>query len=334
MGFFNRWANFFGILTHNTSNMNTIDSVTGAYRFSHRAMATIYEIFIVHEDSNYAQQAAHEAFCELDRLEQDLSRFIENSDIARINKLSANQPLQLGPAAFECLQQAAQMYKETNGAFDITIGPLLKCWMNRDKTPRLPSEEELEQARQHSGFHFLQLDENAKTVSVKASPVHIDLGGIGKGYAVDKLVELLCDWEIDTAMIHGGTSSVFALGAPTELKGWPVTLSNPKNKQTLTRVHLRDQALSGSGLQKGQHIIDPRTARPVEGNLAAWACAPNTAATDALSTAFMIMRPDEVEAYCAQNQNVLAMIVTGENDHGKDNVLYFGHWDENDIQQV
>lgn len=321
--------------TQNIGIMNTIDPVTGAFRFSHRAMATIYEIFIVHEDPNYAQQAAHEAFCELDRLEQDLSRFIENSDIARINKLPANQPLQLGPATFECLQQAALMHKETNGAFDITIGPLFKCWLNRDKTPRQPSEEELEQACQHSGFHLLQLDENSRTVTVQRSPMHVDLGGIGKGYAVDKLVELLRDWEIETALIHGGTSSVFALGEPAGLKGWPVTLSSPgKSKHTLAQLHLRDQALSGSGLQKGQHIINPRTAKPVEGNLAAWACAPNAAATDALSTAFMIMSSDEVEDYCAQNQNVLVMIVTGENNEGKDEVLYFGPWDENDLRHA
>lgn len=322
-------------MIQNIGIMNTIDPVTGAFRFSHQAMATIYEIFIVHEDSNYAQQAAHEAFCELDRLEQDLSRFIENSDIARINKLPANQPLQLGPAAFECLQQAAHMHKETNGAFDITIGPLLKCWLNRDKSPRLPSEEELEQARQHSGFHLLQLNEDTRTITVQRSPVHVDLGAIGKGYAVDKLVELLRDWDIETALIHGGISSVFALGAPAGLRGWPVTLSSPNKKNlTLARLHLRDQALSGSGLQKGQHIIDPRTARPVEGNLAAWACSPNAAATDALSTAFMILSPDEVKAYCMRNQGVLAMLVTGENNEGKDKVLYFGPWDENDLRHA
>lgn len=317
------------------SNMNTIDPVTGALRFSHRAMATIYEIFIVHENPAYAQQAAHEAFCELDRLEQDLSRFIENSDIARINKLNPKQPLQIGPAAFECLQQAAQMHKETNGAFDITIGPLLKCWMNRDKTPHVPDEQELELARQCSGFDLLQLDENARTIVVQRSPVHVDLGGIGKGYAVDKVVALFRDWDIETALIHGGTSSAFGLGAPPGLKGWPVTLSNPAgSQQLLARLTLCDQALSGSGLRKGQHIIDPRTARPVAGHCAAWACAPITAVTDALSTAFMIMQPDEVEAYCLRNPNVQAMIVIGEKDERKGDVLFFGPWDEKDPRRA
>lgn len=309
--------------------VNTIDSVTGAHRFSHQAMATIYEILIVHEEANYAQQAAGEAFYELDRLEQELSRFIENSDIARINSLQANQAVRVGLAAFECLQLSARIHKETDRAFDITIGSLLECWLNNDKTMRSPSKEELALARQHIGFNLLQLDENEHTVKVHVSPVSVDLGGIGKGYAVDQLVELLRDWEIETALIHGGASSVFALGAPPGMKGWPLTLSSPGHEnQTLARLHLRDQALSGSGLQKGQHIIDPRTGRPAKGNSAAWACAPSAATSDALSTAFVIMNPDEIEQYCLRNPDVLAMIVTGASDVGEEKALYFGHWGE------
>ncbi|MFQ5825288.1 MAG: FAD:protein FMN transferase [bacterium] len=319
-------------MSHSTQNIgmiNTIDSVTGAHRFSHKAMATIYEILIVHADANYAQQAACEAFYELDRLEQELSQFIENSDISRINNLQAKQSVRIGLAAFECLQHSAQMYEETDGAFDITIGPLLKCWLNEDKTMRIPSKEELELALQHTGMNLLQLDGNEHTVKVHASPVHVDLGGIGKGYSVDQLVELLRDWEFDTALIHGGTSSVFALGAPPGTKGWPLTLSSPRDyKQTLARLYLRDQALSSSGLQKGQHIIDPRTARPVKGNLASWACASNAATADALSTAFMIMTPDEVQDYCLRNEDVQAMIIVQDekNNSGHENVLSFGSW--------
>jgi len=308
---------------------NTIDAITSVHRFSHKAMATIYEISIVHEDANYAQQAAYEAFYELDRLEQELSRFIENSDISRINSLPTNQSIQIGLAAFECLECSAQIYKETAGAFDITVGPLLKCWLNEDKTMRVPSKAELELARRHTGIHLLQLDGGKHTVKVLASPVQIDLGGIGKGYAVDKLVELLRDWEIDSALIHGGASSVFALGAPPDTEGWPLTLSSPSNRnKILARLYLRDQTLSGSGLQKGQHIIDPRTARPVKGNRAAWACATNAATSDALATAFMIMSSDEVEKYCSRNKHVLAMIVTGEDETGTERAQYIGPWDE------
>ena len=193
---------------------NNCNSIDGMKRFSHEAMATTFEVIIVHEDERYASQAAVAAFDEVDRLERELSRFIENSDVARINSAGANQPLQLGLDTFECLKIAMRVYAETNGAFDITIGSLLKCWRNEDGTPRKPSPKEIDIARLHTGTNLLQLNEAEHTVMLSASPVQIDLGGIGKGYAVDRVAELLRDWSIDVALVSGGYSSVLALDAP------------------------------------------------------------------------------------------------------------------------
>jgi FAD:protein FMN transferase len=312
-------------------NINIATSVESAipdmHRFAHQAMATIYEIFIVNEDAGYAQHAAQEAFDELDRLELELSRFIENSDISRLNHLAANEPLQIGPDAFACLKLAARISAETNGAFDVTVGPLLKCWLNSDKTLRTPAAAELEQARQHVGMSLLELDESQYTVKLKSSPVHVDLGAIGKGYAVDVVAKLLLEWDIETALIHGGTSSVFALGAPPGTKGWPLTLSSPMNRpKTLARLNLHNQAVSGSGLQKGQHIIDPRTGLPLQGKHAAWAIAPDAASTDAISTAFMIMAPEAIENYCQQHPEVRAMIFSAEAEPEK--VWRYGAWED------
>ena len=320
------------------------DLISGIHRFSHEAMATTFEVIILHEDARYAQQAAWAAFDELGRLEAELSRFIENSDISRINNLAANQPLQIGLAAFECLQLCARIYAETNGAFDITIGSLLGCWVNEDETMRIPSEEQLNLARQCTGLQLLRLDEAEHTVHLLTDSVQIDLGGFGKGYAVDQMGKLLREWSIDTALIHGGGSSVLALGGPpggdpvlakrrkmgTRTKGWPLTLSSPGNhKQTLARFYLQDRALSGSGLQKGHLFIDPRTAQPVENKRAAWACASTAATADALSTAFMLMSPDEVNHYCLSHSDVLAMIVMKDQgrEPQKDEILRYGHWD-------
>jgi thiamine biosynthesis lipoprotein len=305
-------------------------SIAGMKRFSHEAMATTFEVIVVHGDDRYARQAAAAAFDEVDRLEADLSRFIENSDISRINNLPANQPLLIGLAAFECLQLSARMYAETDGAFDITIGSLLDCWRNEDDTPRTPSQEELNLARQRTGTGLLKLDEVEHTVELLAAPLQIDLGGIGKGYAVDRMAELLRDWSIDTALISGGYSSVLALDAPAGMKGWPLTLSDPHNRRhTLARPYLQRGALSGSGLQKGGHIIDPRTARPVKGKRAAWAFAPDAATADALSTAFMVMTPDEIKKYCLRHPDVLAMLILqdGSKDPQKDKILRFGSWE-------
>ncbi|MFZ2145876.1 MAG: FAD:protein FMN transferase [Sedimentisphaerales bacterium] len=302
-------------------------SIPGLKRFCHEAMATTFEVIVVHEDARYARQAAAAAFDEVDRLEGELSRFIENSDISRINNLPVNQALRLGLDAFECLQLSCRIYAETNGAFDITIGSLLSLWRNEDGTPRMPLKEELNLARQHTGTGLLQLDEDEHTVRLLASPVQVDLGGIGKGYAVDRMAELLREWSIETVLISGGYSSVLALDAPTGTKGWPLTISNPDNrKQILARPCLQCRALSGSGLQKGRHIIDPRTAQPVKGKLAAWASASDAATADALSTAFMVMSPDEIRQYCSRHPEVSAMIMPeGEGkDAQKDKILHFG----------
>jgi len=308
---------------------STSDLISAAHRFSHDAMATTFEIIILHEDALYAGQAAWAAFDELDRIEAELSRFIENSDISRINNFPANRSLRIGLATFECLQLSARIYAETDGAFDITIGSLLSCWLNEDKTRRYPSREELNLARQRTGLHLIKLDEIEHTVQLTTDSVQIDLGGIGKGYAVDQMAKLLRDWSIDTALIHGGYSSVLAVGAPPKAKGWPLTVSNPANrKQSLARLYLQDRALSCSGLQKGWHIIDPRTAQPVEAKCAAWACAPAAGTADALSTAFMIMTSDQVKQYCSTHSDILAMLTQEEpgKKAQKANVLHFGLW--------
>jgi thiamine biosynthesis lipoprotein len=304
-------------------------AITGVHHFCHEAMATTFEIYIQHDNNRYAQQAASAAFNELDRLEAELSRFIENSDISRINNLAAHQPLRVGLVTFECLQLCAKIYNETKGAFDITTGSLLKCWHNKDKTMRTPTQTELDIARQRTGMNLVKLNEVDFTIKLLTSPMQIDLGGIGKGYALDKMAELLREWSIDIALLHGGYSSVLALNAPVNTKGWPLTLSNPRNrKQTLAYLYLQGGAVGASGLQWGRHIIDPRQAHPVEEKLAAWACAADAATADALSTAFMVMRPDEIKQYCSRHPQIQTLVILehGDQEIRKDDILRFGPW--------
>lgn len=304
------------------------------HRYAHHAMATTYEIYIRHEKADYAEGAAHEAFKELDRLEEELSRFITNSDISRINNLKALESVRVGLPAFECIQESQRIYRETDGAFDITIGPLYQCWLDKEKHLKNPSRTELNQARYRTGMTLVKLDEQEHTVRVLRDRLHLDLGGVGKGYAVDQIATLLKEWEIDTALIHGGRSSVLALEAPEGVAGWPITLSTGGRRTgTLAKVSLCNQALSGSGLQKGQHILDPRKGEPVQGKAGAWSIAPSAATTDALSTAFMIMQPEEVEAYCRRRTETRALLVLDRGDQLQkdENVLFFGPWQQADI---
>jgi thiamine biosynthesis lipoprotein len=307
---------------------NDCKSISGLKRFYHEAMATTYEIIMVEDDEKYARQAAAAAFDEVDRLEGELSRYIENSDIARINNRPANEPLRLGLDAFDCLELGCRLYYETDGAFDITIGSLLACWRDEDGNPHSPLKEELDLAHGRTGAHLLKLDELEHTIQLSTSPVQVDLGGIGKGYAVDRVAELLREWSIEIALVSGGYSSVLALERPSDTKGWPLTISNPCDyKQILSRLCLEVRAISGSGLQKGQHIIDPRKLQPVRGRLAAWASASDAARADALSTAFMIMSPDEIKQYCRSHPDVMALIML-EVEGEKEKILRFGPWKE------
>jgi len=287
-----------------------LDSEQPLHRFTHMAMACDFEIYVAGEEREYARQACAAAFSEVDDIEKEISRFIDYSDVSRINNSAPGQPVRIGYHCFECLQLAAEVSAQTNGAFDVTIGALLGTW-RRSSGQVGPTDEDLAKARKSTGISLLEIDPEAHTVTRRAGGVKTDLGGIGKGYAVDRIVELLRDWSIAGAVVHGGQSSAFALGTPPGAERWPITVRDPEDEAgSLGCVELKDFAVSGSGVAvHGRHIIDPRSGRPVAGRLGAWAAAESTVLSDALSTAFMVMSVEEVEQYCRQHPRVSAMIL-------------------------
>jgi thiamine biosynthesis lipoprotein len=216
--------------------LDPLDPLKDVRRFSHEAMATVFEVYAVHPDEQYAAQAAQAAFDLVDRLERELSRFRTNSDIARVNHLAAGETTRVGSPAMECLLIARHVYELTGGAFDIAIG---------------------------TGLTSLELDAEDSSVRATTDGVRVDLGGSGKGYAVDLVAELLEEWGIERALVHGGFSSVLALEARAGGDGWPLTLSDPAApSRVLARLSVRQTALGASGVRKGDHIVDPRTGEP------------------------------------------------------------------------
>lgn len=279
--------------------MTGAECVPGARRFAHPAMATVYEVIIQHDDALYAEQAAAAAFGELDRLERELSRFLESSDIAKINVLPPGKELKLGLDGFECLRECLELREITGGAFDISIGPLLKIWTNPDKTPRNATDGEIAEALNRLAGGKIHMNEARRTVTLDAT-VSLDLGGYGKGYALDRMAAILDEWEVPRALVHGGGSTVYAMDAPDGETGWPVAVGNPfRRNEPPPIVRLRRSALSGSGVRKGWHILDPRTGRPAAEAKAAWSSAPTAAVSDALSTAFMVLRRGEIPGLLA-----------------------------------
>jgi len=269
------------------------------HRFSHEAMATVFEVRCVHPDARYARQAADAAFDLVDRLEQELSRFVANSDVSRISALAAGGSTRVSPTTLECLAIARHLYDLTGGAFDISIG---------------------------TGLPDLELDPDTFTVHALRVGIRLDLGGIGKGYAIDRVAELLGEWEVRHALVHGGFSSVLALEAPPDQVGWPLTLSAPEGREVLARLQARRQALSASGTRKGDHIVDPRTGRPAS-RRAAWVAlaAPPAgpdgggspaAVAEGLSTAFMILAESEIAEHVQAVPGLEAWIVGGKAAEG------------------
>ena len=306
-------------------------SIADAHHFAHEAMATVFELYIVSEDEAYARGGAQAAFAEVDRLELEMSRFIENSDIARLNSALSGEVVEVGMEVFDCLSRAVELSVQTGGAFDITIGALYECWLNEDKTARRPSEAEVERARELTGMNHLKLDTDSFGVEVLTEGLQLDLGGIGKGFAAEKVAEILREWSLGQALVLAGASSVLSVSVPDGMSGWPMRLRNPaRPSEILARFELTEGALSGSGRQKGQHIIDPRDAAagPVERRLAAWSMAPDALAADALSTAFMVLKPDEIDDYCLANPQTAAIVLphaaSGESQRRE--AIRFGQW--------
>ena len=290
-------------------------TIQDAHHFAHEAMATVFEIYISDDDERYARQGAQAAFAEVDRLELEMSRFISNSDISRLNDAVSGETVDLGMDVFECLSRARDMYDKTNGAFDISVGALYSCWLNDDRTLRQPSDEELARACELTGLDHLKLSDEDFSAEVLTEGVQFDLGGIGKGYAAEKMAEILREWSLGQALVLAGASSVLSVSVPEGMTGWPIKLRHPGNREdVLARFELTEGAISGSGKQKGQHIIDARSVEgvPVKGRLAAWAMAPDAVAADALSTAFMMLSAEEIDHYCLANPGTAAIILPHE----------------------
>jgi len=291
-------------------------------RLSHQAMGTFFEIFIAGEDADYAGQAARAAFAEIDRLEGLLSRFDPASEIARISRLGPGDSLPIGLETFECLEIAERIRTATCGAFDVN-------WRRPAAAGAGPP---LELAWTGAGFEARVLAAPEKFVR----PLDLDLGAIGKGYALDLALDVLVEWGVANALLHGGTSTAIAIGTPdpaaagpgggpgragerdTAARGWPVGVGGgwPAGEDVPREIALTGRrALSGSGTEvKGRHVRDPRTGEPAAGHLAAWALAGSGAEADALSTAFMVMDTASVEAYCAAHPAVAALVVVAYGD--------------------
>ncbi len=262
--------------------------------------------------------------------------FRETSEVSRLNRLAAIEPIPVEPRLFALLERARQLHHDTAGAFDITAGPLSKVWGFYRREGRLPDEAQLREALACVGMQHVELDKDQETVKFLKSGLEINLGSIGKGYALDRCGELFAATGITDFLLHGGNSSVLARGsmAGGGPAGWDVGLPNPLVPgERLAEIHLRGRGLatSGSGTQffvhEGRaygHILDPRTGWPAEGVLTSTVLAPTAAEADALSTAFYVLGPIGAETYCRAHPAVGAILVCRQQRDSRLEIKAFG----------
>lgn len=285
---------------------------------SHDAMGTTLTIVAYGKDERTLAQVANEAFEEIDRLDRQMSNYQPESELSALNRHAARSAVLVEPKLFGLIQDSIRTSEETNGAFDITVGPLMKAWGFFRGQGRVPSASELAGVLKTVGYRHLKLDRAQRTVAFDVEGIELDLGGIAKGYAVDVAAEILRADGVERALVSSGTSSVYALGAPPDEPGWRITLRDPfEAAKAADVVYLKNYSLAVSGnyerffTLEGKtyaHIMDPRTGRPVEQMLATAVLAPRGTESDALSTACFVMGAQASQRYLARHPNLLAIL--------------------------
>ncbi|MSU60216.1 MAG: FAD:protein FMN transferase [Pedosphaera sp.] len=284
------------------------------------AMATRFEIVLHGDNAASLRAAGEEALDEIVRLENQLSLYRPGSEIAQLNSRAAREAVLVSPEAFALLQRAQRLSAETEGAFDITIAPLVRCWGFMGGAGKMPAAEDVAAAREKVGMEKILLDAATRTVRFAREGVMLDLGAIGKGHAVERAAEILRDAGVTSALIHGGTSTVHAIGCPPDAECWRVAIEQPPaavwspaftrsgiaeppeggTPNALPVAALRDEAMSVSAMwgryfdadgKNFGHVIDPRTGQPAEAALLAAVILPSATETDALSTALLTLGP-------------------------------------------
>ncbi len=312
-------------------------SRTDLLRVHRPAMGSFFEIRLGARVPG-ALDLANRALDLIDELEAQLTVYSDESEVSRLNATAHLGPVAVETGLFGLLERAVTLSEQTGGAYDVTSGALSLAWGFVRGPKRVPDPETLADARARTGWQHLKLDRANRTVAFDRPGIAINLGSIGKGYAIDRAVEVIRGhWLPTSALVHGGQSSLFAFGSPPGRFGgrWEIAVRNPfRPESPLGVLYLRNRGLGTSGnafqqfVAEGRtygHILDPRTGEPCpKGPASVTVLAPTAADADALSTAFYLLGPEAARAHVERNPEVgVLMILEGPADQSP-RILTFG----------
>jgi thiamine biosynthesis lipoprotein len=284
------------------------------YEGTRLSMGCVYAIVAYGEDAAALPRIVEDAFDEVDRIDRLMSNYKPESPLSQLNREAAGAgfatPRTIDPELFAMIAESMRYSRASEGAFDITVGPLMRAWGFFRAEGRVPTAAALEDARRRVGYQHVTLNAERHEIAFDRRGVELDLGGIAKGYAVDRVVAMLRARHVAAALVSAGGSTIYALGAPPGEPGWEVSVQDPLTAtKTALTLRLKDRVISIAGRSEKSferngvvysHIMDPRTGRPVQGMLTvAVLCATGTEG-DALDDVFFVQGVAKSRAYAAR----------------------------------
>ena len=296
------------------------------YQEARRLMWTKFEIVAYGPDRARLAEAAEAAFEEIDRLDRQMSHYSETSELTYINRNAAHEDVAVEKELFDFLKLSIAYSRSTGGAFDITVGPLMKAWGFFDRNGRVPEADELRSVMERVGFKHVALNENKHTIRFDRQGLELDLGGIAKGYAVDRAAEILRASGVTRAFITAGSSSICAIGAPPGQRSWRVQISEPLDRSPkLDALEIKDLSISTSGCRENIfesagktycHIMDPRIGRPIEGLISATIITQRGVEAEAYSKALMVMGVEKAQEFLKTRRHIRAILFYNQPEGG------------------
>ena len=278
-------------------------------------MGCFVEIEVSADSDSLAHEAIEAAFAEIKRIEALLSKFSPHSVVSKINDQAAQKPVVIPAEVFDLLKSSLYYSEITNGAFDITVEPLTELWRQAERDDSVPSQGSIQKVLNHVGMRHLRLDASQTTIQLTCPEVKIDLGGLGKGYAIERAVRVLKNWGVSDAVVNAG-STIYALG---DFKTFGIT--NPTEPlEMISSVSLKNECVSTSanyerffsirGKRFG-HLIHPHTGAPVESRLLSTSVVASSAmASDIYSTAVMILGETEGKRLIRRLEGIKLVLIT------------------------